>query len=447
MTIRTVPAFVVLAVSIQPFGAAAQQPVSAEVVAGGFDRPVEFVRHPTRPGVQFIVEQGGKVFALVDGAVQAEPVIDLAPLIFVGHPEHGLVAMAIDPADDGAMYLQYTRPPAGASRVERFVFTSEDPWAAALSPRAQIIDRPQPSAIHNGNAMRFGPEGLLHISYGDGGPVSDPNDQGQNLGSLYGAIARIDPDPSGGYTVPKDNPFVGAPGAAPEIFHYGLRNVWKFSFDTGPCSTGGILMGDVGNFAVEEVNFALPEQAGANFGWDCFEGTVPFDACGGGRGGFTDPVYEYDRGSGLGTSVTGGYVYRGRSMPHNRGRAVFADFISGRVMSFALSVESGEPVAAGFIDHTMEITGEPGTTLGNVSAFGRDADGELYVLDYSGGTVRRLIPATPPADLTQDGAVGSDDLGRVLAAWGSGGCAPEDLDNDGVVGSSDLGALLAAWGQ
>jgi glucose/arabinose dehydrogenase len=428
--------------------AIAQQPIQAPVFVSGLLQPVDMLEHPTRPGVFFVAEQRGTVRVIESGLLSPDPVIDIASIMNVDHPERGLVSLAIDPANDNHLYLHYTRNPVGASRVDRFTITADAPWTADFDSRLQIIDRPQPSAIHSGNAIRFGPDGALYIAYGDGGPVGDPNMQGQNRDSIFGSIVRIAPLESGGYAVPPDNPFVDADGAD-EIWLYGLRNPWRFSFDVGPCSTGGILLGDVGETRVEEVNFALPSEAGANFGWSCLEGSLPFADCEPAPGeSFTPPLFEYDRAAGLGRSVTGGIVYRGAAMPHNRGRAFFGDFIAGTVMSVELIVDesAGTVSAANFRDHSEELTGSPVGSLGLIVSFARDAEGELYIVDYS-GVIRRIEAQTPAADITLDGAVDAADLAQLIASWGASDCGPADLTNNQIVDAADLAALIASWGD
>ena len=428
--------------------ALAQQPVQTEVFLTGLVRPVEMVQHPSRSDVFFVAEQDGRVRVVENGVLSPDPVIDIVDFIRFGHPERGLIAMAIDPAEPTHLYLHYTRNPVGASRVDRFILSAAEPWTADINTRTEIIERPQPSVIHSGNALRFGPDGYLYIAYGDGGPVGDPNMQGQNKDTIFGTIVRITPLPAGGYQSPPDNPFVGTDGAD-EIWHYGLRNPWKFSFDVGPCSTGGMLIGDVGDTNVEEVNFALPTTPGQNFGWSCFEGTLPFFACAPPPGEiFTDPIFEYDRSTGLGRSVTAGFVYRGAAMPHNRGRAFFGDFIFGRIMSVRLLVDpiTGAVSADDFRDHTPEITGLPAGSVGLVVGFVRDAAGEPLIIDYA-GRVLRLSAQDRAEDLDLDGTVGAGDLAILLADWGATHCPPADLDNDESVGAADLAALLAAWGS
>jgi len=426
----------------------AVQPVAAEVAYSGLSAPVEFVQHPNRPNVQFIAQQNGVVRAIVDDELQPDPVINVASLLSSSHPEHGLISLAIDPSDDDALYIHYVAEGNAAAVLDRVAITSDDPWAADINQRVRIIRLFQQSNIHNGNAIAFGPDGFLYISYGDGGPINDPNAQGQNKASRYATICRIDPDPTGGYTIPADNPFIADPDAAPEIWAYGLRNPWKFTFDEGPCATGGMLIGDVGNFNVEELDFILPQHAGANLGWSCREGDTDYTGCDPPEGEeFTEPIFAYARPTGFGASVTAGYVYRGADMPHNRGRAFFADFVSGRVFSLRLTIDerTGDVAADDLVEHTSQIQSSAGVPAPNIVAFGRDADGELYVLSYTTGRVIRLSAAHHPADITLDGSVGSPDLAQLLAQWGADDCPTADLNNDGAVGFLDLADLLAAW--
>jgi glucose/arabinose dehydrogenase len=441
---RLIPAVVLAAGS----SVAALPPLEAEVYVSGLNRITDFAQHPSDPSIQYVTEQGGTVRIIEDGVLRGQPVVDITPLMNIGFSEHGLVSIALPPdhGDTGNFYLMYTGLPNFSSQTRRFTLDLAT-FTADASDNAFITRLNQPSVIHNGNAMRFDGEGDLYISYGDGGPIGDPNGQGQNSSTLYGTIARITPDPAGGYTIPAGNPFVGTSNAD-EILHYGLRNVWKFSIDEGPCSTGGLLMGDVGDTQVEELNFALPDEPGQNFGWACLEGSVPFAGCAAPPGEtFTPPLFEYDRAAGLGTSVTAGYVYRGRDMPHHRGRVFFGDFISGRVLSLELGLDpiTGDPVASDLVDHTAELAASLGSGLGLVVGFGRDAQGELYVINYN-GAIYRLSMQGEPEDIDLDGAVGASDLARLIGAWGPSDCAPEDLSNDGMVGAADLARLIGAWG-
>jgi glucose/arabinose dehydrogenase len=257
---------------------------------------------------------------------------------------------------------------------------------------------PQPFSNHNGGHLAFGPDGYLYIGLGDGGSGNDPDHRAQDPGTFLGKFLRIDVNvadahPSG-YVVPADNPFVdGAPVAArPEIWSFGLRNPWRFSFDTPSLGgSGALVIADVGQNSWEEIDFEPPGRGGRNYGWRNREGAHPnvqsrpvaFEP-------LVDPIHEYGRNAGQ--SVTGGHVYRGRSLGDRfRGRYFFADFVSGRVWSLALAVSAstGEATASDVVDHTSDLGGA--SVTGNISSFGIDAEGELYLVSHSRGLVLRLV--------------------------------------------------------
>ena len=309
---------------------------------------------------------------------------------------------------DGRVFVDFTNP-SGDTVVARFR-RSADPLVADPGSRFDLrwgggaAFIPQPFANHNGGNLVFGPDGYLYIGMGDGGSGDDPDHRAQNLSELLGKMLRIDvnvPDahPTG-YRIPPDNPFAGG-GGRPEIWSVGLRNPWRFSFDDpARGGTGALVIGDVGQNRFEEVDYEPRGRGGRNYGWRNREGAhenvtsrppafLPL----------VDPIHEYDRASGQ--SITGGYVYRGRFMgPNYVGRYFFADFVQGRVWSLALTIDtaSGEARATDLTDHTAEL-GASGA-IGNVSSFGLDADGELYVVSYSGGAILKVFglasaPATP----------------------------------------------------
>jgi glucose/arabinose dehydrogenase len=242
--------------------------------------------------------------------------------------------------------------------------------------RRNVLTQTQPFENHNGGDIMFGPDGYLYIGLGDGGSGGDPQGNGQNLGTLLGKLLRIDPSGGDPYAIPADNPFVGDPNAKGEIWAYGLRNPWRFSFDAG---TGDLLIGDVGQSDWEEIDWApANSKGGENYGWGSMEGTHPF------RGGtepanHVPPIHEYDR-NGLGCSVTGGYVYRGKAIPDLEGQYVYSDYCDGTVRT--LQVEDGK------------VTGQSdlGVNGGEVVSFVQDGDGELYTLAI-GGTISRIDPA------------------------------------------------------
>jgi len=387
------------------------------VYASGFRNPVAFVQDPTDPRVQFVVQQNGHIRAIEGGTVRRADFLDLSSVVSSGG-ERGLLGLAFPPdaATSRRFFVNFTDA-AGNTVVARFR-RSSDPLVADLSSRfdlrwggaagpAFIL---QPFANHNGGHLAFGPDGYLYIGLGDGGSGGDPGDYAQNPAELLGKMLRIDVsvrdrDPSG-YAVPPSNPFQGAthPGYRPEIWAVGLRNPWRYAFDDVPRGgTGALIIADVGQDAWEEIDYEPRGRGGRNYGWRNREGAHDYN--GAHPPAFvpvTEPIYEYDHS--VGESITGGFVYRGRALPAAyRGRYFFADFISGRVWSLALSTNpDGEGHAADLIEHTEELG--DGTPLGNISSFGVDAAGDLYILSYSRGAILKVLPAAaarlPPVRTT-----------------------------------------------
>jgi glucose/arabinose dehydrogenase len=372
--------------------------------ASGFSAPVGFVQDPTDPHVQFVIEQGGRIRTVVGGVVQATDFLDLSGFITSGG-ERGLLGLAFPPdaATSGRFYVNFTtNTPAGATVVARFR-RSANPrianpasrfdlrWSAdPESGGQQLRYIPQPFANHNGGCLQFGPDDNLYIAMGDGGAGDDPANRAQNVSSLLGKILRLhvvgvpDTDPNG-FTIPSGNLTVSQ--ARPEIWDFGLRNPWRFSFDdVARGGSGALIIGDVGQNQFEEVDFEPRGRGGRNYGWRNREGRhdhLPPQLL-----GSIDPIHEYDHS--IGASITGGYVYRGSLIPEMRGRYVFADFVRGRIWSFALD-GSGEGVMSDLIEHTGSLQVPPF----NVSSFGVDSAGELFVVNY-GGAVYKLVRAVPP---------------------------------------------------
>ncbi|MBD0838616.1 PQQ-dependent sugar dehydrogenase [Streptomyces sp. TRM68416] len=320
-------------------------------------------------GTVWIAERAGKVRVLDDAGLGA-PVLDISGETTTDG-ERGLLGIAFD-KDFAHFYISFTNRQ-GTSTVDEFAVRDGE-----IQPdtRRTVLTQTQPYANHNGGDIAFGPDGYLYIAFGDGGSAGDPHGNGQNLGTLLGKLLRIDPSGGEPYAIPPDNPFVDDPNAKDEIWAYGLRNPWRFSFDAG---TGDLLIGDVGQSAWEEIDWApAASKGGENYGWSRMEGNHPF------RGGtepanHVPPVHEYDR-SGPGCSVTGGYVYRGEAIPDLKGQYVFSDFCDGTVR--ALRLDNGE------------VTGvsDLGVDGGRVVSFVQSGDGELYVLNLAGG-VFRIDPA------------------------------------------------------
>jgi glucose/arabinose dehydrogenase len=373
---------------ITSYPAQSQSGLRSEQYATGFSLPVAIVQDPTNAALQFVVEQGGRI-RVVNGG-------DLLGL-----------ALAPDYAASGRFFVNFTNRD-GHTVVARFR-RSVDPVAADPGSRfdlriggAPVIVQPYPN--HNGGHLAFGPDGYLYIGLGDGGSGNDPQHRAQNPAELLGKMLRInvnvgDGDPNG-YTVPPDNPFLAnaLPGVRPEIWSFGLRNPWRYSFDDpARGGTGALIIGDVGPGAFEEIDYEPRGRGGRNYGWRNREGahdnvtTLPSAFL-----PLIDPIHEYPRSQGQ--TVTGGFVYRGTALgPSFVGRYFFADYVAGRLWSIGLSIAaSGEAAASGLVDHTAEVGGT--SVLGNISSFGVDSRGELFVLNYSAGRVLRIVnPAVSPS--------------------------------------------------
>ncbi|MGH2560668.1 MAG: PQQ-dependent sugar dehydrogenase [Thermomicrobiales bacterium] len=349
--------------------------VKVEEVVTGLYRPLQVVDPGDDSGRLFVVDQAGTVLILRDGEVAETPFLDVSGQISDGS-EQGLLGMAFHPeyAENGAFFIDYTDGD-GNTRVERWHVSANDPDRADPDSATLIFDVEQPFANHNGGLILFGPDGYLYIGLGDGGSQGDPNGNAQNLGEPLGSILRIDPAVEGNdpaYTVPDDNPFVGQDGAMPEIWAYGVRNPWRFSFDR---ETGDFFLGDVGGGRQEEID-VLPadEQGGANLGWNVMEG----DSCsteGCDQEEFVLPVFTYATHE-FGCSVVGGYVYRGEAAPSLAGVYLFADYCSGLIWGMGRDAND------------EWVVSDPIETGLRISSFGEDATGELYVTDLEGGVYR-----------------------------------------------------------
>ena len=379
--------------------------VRMRVHASGFTAPLAFVQDPADPAVQFVVEQRGRIRVVRDGTVLSTDFLDLTPSVRSGG-EQGLLGLVFPPDADtsGRFFVNFTNT-SGHTVVARFR-RSSNPLVADRGSRfdlrwngafgAPLIE--QPFSNHNGGHMAFGPDGYLYIGLGDGGAGNDPGHLAQDRATLLGKMLRVDvnvPDSHPiGYIVPASNPFV-AGGARPEVWSFGWRNPWRYTFDDpSRGGTGALIIADVGQNRWEEVNYEPPGRGGRNYGWRNREGAhdnvtnlppafTPL----------TDPIHEYDHS--VGSSITGGYVYRGAS-PAFRGRYFFADFIRSRVWSLALTIgTNGEATASDVREHTAELGGAG--ELANVASFGVDASGELYIVSYTRGVILRIVlpPAAP----------------------------------------------------
>lgn len=344
-----------------------------ERVAEGFDRPV-VVTH-AHDGRLFVVEQSGVVRLVKNGQVQRVPFLDITDRVRAGG-ERGLLGLAFptDHAASGRFYAYYTDRD-GNSVLSRFLLAGEPDRADPASEEV-LLRVEQPYANHNGGQLAFGPDGYLYLGLGDGGSGGDPLGSGQRLDTLLGKVLRLDVGVAEGYAVPQDNPFVNVADTRPEIWAYGLRNPWRFSFDR---LTGDLYIADVGQNAYEEINLqAADAPGGENYGWNVMEAEhcfQPSNDCA--TSGMTLPIFGYAHGPQWGASITGGYVYRGEALPDLVGAYVFGDFVSGRTWALrqADGTWSAEPLL------------QTGLSL---STFGEDAAGELYVADYARGILFRI---------------------------------------------------------
>jgi glucose/arabinose dehydrogenase len=375
-------------------------PAGANVPAleqvGSFDRPTYVTSDPNDPNRLFVVEQAGRIKLVEDDTVTT--FLDIAPLVheLKALGDYGLLSMAFSPnyAQDHLFYVIYsgvddpaTAPDeSGDWHLDEF---HADGDVADPASRREVLTVNSTQA-HYGGMLEFGPDGYLYASIGDGGPQGDPNGNAQNLGNLLGKLIRIDPRGSapGEYTVPADNPFAATAGCADgcdEIWSYGLRNPWRFSFDR---LTGDLAIGDVGWNNWEEVDFDTGPNPGRgdNFGWNCREGAHPGPGetepvCTGRAGTFTEPAFEYSH-TNFGCAVTGGYVVRDHGLPDLYGRYLYGDFCTGELRSLKL----GLPMAA---DDRSEFVYVP-----RLTSFGEDADCRLYAASFNGPVYRLTDPAS-----------------------------------------------------
>jgi glucose/arabinose dehydrogenase len=342
-----------------------------ELLLNGLERPIAIAEPQDGSGRLFIVEQPGVIRIYQGGTLLSPPFLDIRPRVGSQGNEQGLLGLAFHPAyaQNGLFYVNYTDLN-GDSVIARFSVSGSDANRADEDSEQQILFISQPYGNHNGGSVVFGPDGYLYLGLGDGGSAGDPQGNGQSLNTFLGKILRIDIDNGNPYAIPAGNAFSAA--AQAEIWAYGLRNPWRFSFDR---QNGDVYIADVGQNAWEEVNF-LPagSSAGANFGWVFREGMHPYEGNPPDGAALIDPVAEYNHGQGC--SVTGGYVYRGEALPAWKGIYLYGDFCSGIIWGLARNPDGG---------WMNQVLFESGL---NISSFGEDVAGELYLTDLNGGIYR-----------------------------------------------------------
>ena len=358
--------------------------LTVQQVVGGLNSPLGVTNAGDGSGRLFVVQRGGQIRVIdAAGHLLAAPFVDLANRIKAGG-EQGLLGLAFHPsfAANGRLFVDYTRAGDGATVISELTAA---PNRASANPATEriLLTIPQPYANHNGGQVAFGRDGFLYIGMGDGGSGGDPQGNGQNRQTLLGKILRISVDgasaPGKAYGIPNNNPYAPggvAPGAGlPEIWAYGLRNPWRFSFDR---ANGDLYIGDVGQSAWEEIDRqGAGSRGGENYGWNAFEGKHCFtSACSAPNA--VAPVAEYSHD--VGCSVSGGYVYRGTRQPGLQGIYVFGDYCSGTIFTIPAGVASATP--------------KPVSDTGlSISSFGEGQDGEIYLVDIGSGGIYRVVIA------------------------------------------------------
>ena len=369
--------------------------LSVEKVAHGYHKPVYLTAPKNQSETLFIVEQTGQIQTINNGH-KSDPLLDIRKRVYqpkMPGDERGLLGMALHPdfKDNGKFYVNYV------NRDEMSIISTFTLNGQLIAENEEIIlCVKQPYSNHNGGQVAFGPDGYLYIGLGDGGFAGDPESNGQNTHTLLGTILRLDVDGGSPYLIPTDNPFYNHDEARPEIYCYGLRNPWRFSFDR---EIGDLYIGDVGQSSWEEINYiSFTHSTGSNFGWNQMEGSYcypPGKDCE--QDNLIPPIFEYannanymktligwDQNDAQGCSVTGGYVYRGSSIPELNGKYIFGDYCTGKIWSFQVSKGKA-------LDYTKwDIQGIDKDLY--LSSFGEDGNGELYLLNHT-GEIYKIIGA------------------------------------------------------
>ncbi len=354
---------------------AANPDYSWQSVASGLNRPTSIVQPPDSSGRLFVTEQPGTIRIIDNGKVLPTPFLNVTSKLTSGGNEQGLLDIAFHPdyAKNGIFFITYTRPD-GQPTLARYKVSANNPNVADANSGKALISIPHPFPNHNGSQIEFGADGYLYYGMGDGGSGGDPFNNGQNKQALLGSLMRIDVNTGDQYGIPTDNPFVGDKSARPELWAKGLRNPWRFSFDM---KTHELYIADVGQNQWEEINVQPADsKGGENYGWSVVEASHDFKA--GDKTGFVFPVTEYDHSNGN-CSVTGGYVYRGKTLPKLDGVYLYADYCSGNIWALNRDT-SGKWVNQTFMN-----------TSYNITTFGQDTDGEIYMADQKSGTIFKLV--------------------------------------------------------
>lgn len=351
------------------------QSINLEEFASGLTSPVEITN--ANDNRLFAVQQNGIIKIIQPtGTINATNFLNISSKVLYGG-ERGLLGLAFHPqyTTNGYFFVYYNNITTGNITVARYTVSSSDPNVANPGSEKIILNIPKPFDNHNGGSIHFAPDGNLWVVTGDGGSGGDPNNNSQNKNSLLGKILRIDINSTNAYNIPADNPFVGVDGAD-EIWSYGLRNAWKFSFDL---TTGNAMIADVGQGQIEEINRNPISQAGINYGWRCYEGNTAYNTNGcASSSTMTFPISVYDHSGGK-CSITGGYVYRGSLYPSLQGKYFFADYCSNQI---------------GMLSSDNSITWTTAYPGNGFSSFGQDNQKGLYVAGVNSGKIYKITTTT-----------------------------------------------------
>lgn len=381
---------------MEPASSAPIPPVSLVEIAGGFFNPTHITHAGDGSGRLFVVEQAGVIRIIENGKVLPVPFLDIHNRVESGG-EKGLLSVTFHPQskDNGLFYVDYTTSSSGGLYTHISRFKHKDYNHAEPESEVVLLRIRQPYSNHNGGQVTFGPDGYLYIGMGDGGSANDPHGNGQNTAVLLGKLLRIDVDHKEApliYAIPKDNPFAGKKTGREEIWAYGLRNPWRFSFDP---ADGRLYLADVGQNEVEEINTI---EKGGNYGWNIMEG----DICTHGvnkdcnKAGLKMPIHTYRHTEGF--SITGGFVYRGNNIPGLCGVYLYADYVTGKIWGLRYD---GNKVTVNTELVNLKSTNLPnimtrlvsklqGASIG-ISSFGEDQNHELYIADHQNGKIMKII--------------------------------------------------------
>ncbi|WP_418123225.1 PQQ-dependent sugar dehydrogenase [Chryseobacterium sp. PTM-20240506] len=351
------------------------QTINLVEFATGLTSPVEITN--ANDSRLFVAQQNGIIKIIQpSGTINTTNFLNISSKVLYGG-ERGLLGLAFHPqyATNGYFFVYYNNATNGNITVARYTVSSTDPNVADASSEKIILNIPKPFDNHNGGSIHFAPDGKLWVVTGDGGSGGDPNNNAQNKNSLLGKMLRLDINSTNAYNIPPDNPFIGIDGAD-EIWAYGLRNAWKFSFDL---TTGNAMIADVGQGQIEEINKNPITQAGINYGWRCYEGNTAYNTGGcAAASTMTFPVAIYDHSGGK-CSITGGYVYRGTLYPALQGKYFFADYCSNQI---------------GMLSSDNSITWTTSYSGNGFSTFGQDNQNGLYVAGVNSGKIYKITSGT-----------------------------------------------------